>query len=89
MTDKMHEYLNENTGDNDWTQPELFRSTTNKPSNLDKELGNAHIELMRAKLKNQQMQDAMNKAIYKLCNLKPTNANFNKQIDDIIAILEG
>lgn len=70
-------------------QQNLFRSTTNKPSNLDKELGNAHIELMRAKLKNQQMQDAMNKAIYKLCNLKPTNANFNKQIDDIIAILEG
>ena len=70
-------------------QQNLFRSTTTKPSNLDKELGNAHIELMRAKLKNQQMQDAMNKAIYKLCNLRPNNVNFNKQIDDIIAILEG
>jgi hypothetical protein len=31
----------------------------------------------------------MNKAIYALCNLQPTNVNFNKQIDDIIAILEG
>lgn len=67
-------------------QPDLFRSTTAKPS---QELGNAHIELMRATLKNQQMQDAMNKAIYALTNLRPNNVNFNKQIDEIIAILEG
>lgn len=82
MTNKLqtfHEYLNENTGDNDWTQPKLFA----------KEYGNAHLELQRAIIKNQQMQDAMNKAIYKLCNLRPNNVNFNKQIDDIIAILEG
>ena len=58
-------------------------------SNLDKDYGNAHLELQRAIIKNHQMQDAMNKAIYALCNLQPTNVNFNKQIDDIIAILEG
>lgn len=55
----------------------------------NKELGNLHIELMRATLKNSEMQDAMNKAIYALLNLKPTNTNFNKQIDNIVDILEG
>ena len=55
----------------------------------EKEIGNLHLELMRATLKNKQMQDAMNKAIYALLNLKPTNTNFNKQIDNVIDILEG
>ena len=72
----IHEYLNENTGDNDWTQP-------------DKKLGNLHLELMRTRLTCDKMQQSINKAIYKLTNLSPTNTNFNKQIDDIIDILEG
>jgi hypothetical protein len=54
-----------------------------------KEIGNLHIELMRATLKNSEMQAAMNKAIYALLNLRPNNTNFNKQIDNIVDILEG
>lgn len=68
------------------TQQNLFRSTTAKPS---QELGNAHIELMRATLKNQQMQDAINKALYKLSGINTTDEKLNQTIDDIIAILEG
>ena len=55
----------------------------------NKELGNAHLELMRTRLTCDKMQQSINKAIYKLTNLSPTNTNFNKQIDDIIDILEG
>jgi len=71
------------------TQQNLFRSTTTKPSNLDKELGNAHLELQRAIIKHAQIQGAVNKALYKLSVINTTDEKLEKTIDDIIAILEG
>ena len=58
-------------------------------SNLDKDYGNAHLELQRAIIKNNQMQDAMNKALYKLSGINTADQKLNQTIDDIIAILEG
>lgn len=67
-------------------QQELFRSTIVKPSH---ELGNAHLELQRAIIKNAQIQGAVNKALYKLSVINTTDEKLEKTIDDIIAILEG
>ena len=67
-------------------QPDLFRSTTAKPSH---ELGNAHLELQRAIIKHAQIQGAVNKALYKLSMIDTTDERLEKTINNIIEILEG